>query len=91
MVKIGMLCREHLRLGISPGAKRRIMTDAIYCFVGFKADHVSHAVDLRSAADDAAALREAERFLAEHKSCAQVEVWRSGALVGVVPPSDRPV
>ncbi len=66
------------------------MSDFIYCFVGFKSPETSHAVDLRNANDDDAALREAERFLGDHQSCDYVEVWRSGVLVGVWPPADRP-
>jgi hypothetical protein len=32
-------------------------------------------------------MREADHFLRDHQSCNYVEVWRSGVLVGVHPPT----
>ena len=53
----------------------------VYTLVGFKADGASSAIDVVAADDHERALDRARQFLAEHHSCALVEVWRGGVLV----------
>jgi hypothetical protein len=48
--------------------------------VGFRSDGSSLAVDLRQF-DRGAVTVQAEHFMAEHESCAAVEVWCDGILV----------
>jgi hypothetical protein len=51
-----------------------------YTLLGVRPDGVASVVDL-IVADAGGARRRAEALLAEHRSCASVEVWRDGAIV----------
>lgn len=62
------------------------MSETIYTLLGVREDGVSPVIQLTPATTRAQALREARSFLAEHRSCAAVEVWKDGALVQTVSP-----
>ena len=46
-------------------------------------------IQITPAHDSAHALREARSFLAEHRSCAAVEIWEDGALVETIRPDGQ--
>lgn len=63
-----------------------IHCDAWFTFLGVRADGAVPAMDMAWAPDDNKALIQARWFLAQHPSCAVVEVWRDGRLQAKVGP-----
>jgi hypothetical protein len=59
-------------------------SDDFYTLLGVRADGVAPVVDLFPGDALALAEQRARALLAEHASCAAVEVWRGGALVGEI-------
>jgi hypothetical protein len=55
--------------------------EATYTLLCVRADGIASVVDLVTSHDMRTVRRRAEALLAEHRSCAQVEVWRDGALL----------
>lgn len=66
------------------------MTEAIYTLLGVRQDGVAPVIQMTPAEGPAEALSEARSFLAEHRSCCFVEVWKDGALVDTVSPEHPP-
>lgn len=68
------------------------MREAFYTLLGVRPDGVAPVIQMTPAATRARAVEEARSFLAEHRSCAWVEVWKDGALVELVSPegAERP-
>jgi hypothetical protein len=56
-------------------------TEQYFTLLGVRPDGVASVVDLVAAEHEDDARRRAAALLAEHKSCASVEVWRDGAIV----------
>ena len=55
-------------------------TEDFYTLLCVRADGVAPVVDVVPTDDIEVVRRRARQLLAEHRSCASVEVWRDGAL-----------
>ncbi|MDB5445189.1 MAG: hypothetical protein JWQ97_506 [Phenylobacterium sp.] len=58
--------------------------DELYTLMGVREDGIAPVIGVVPARDRAVALAEAQSFLAEHRSCATVEVWKDNQLLAKV-------
>ena len=58
-----------------------MIEDELYTLMGVREDGIAPVIGVVPARDNAVALAEAQSFLAEHRSCATVEVWKDNQLL----------
>ena len=65
----------------APSVGSDSVAEDYYPLLGVRPDGVASVVDIVLAESEAVALERGRRFLADHASCSEVEVWRGGLLL----------